>query len=217
LILSFRKVYDKRTQTYRLKKVWPLAIDLAVTFLIAIVLAWLLNVFVVGSFWISSGSMRATLLEQDQIWAEKVSPYVWGVENGEVIVFRDPGGWSNAGNSEPLSEFIVKRVIGVGGDRVSCQGAGEPVVVNGVELDEPYIYQGENPSDVPFDVEVPEGMLWVMGDNRANSSDSRFFSAAAYGGFIPLEYVVGQAIFRFAPWDRFGLLPDYRAVFAALR
>ncbi|MDR2538516.1 MAG: signal peptidase I [Bifidobacteriaceae bacterium] len=232
MISKFQKVYDKKTQTYKFKKVWPFWLDLIVTLFAAAVIAVVVNLYVLEPFWIPSGSMRATLEVDDKIWVEKIGVKLNGVHKGDVVVFKDPGDWMGPAISKEESqtaagllgwlgfensdntEYLVKRVIGTEFDRVKCAGPGFPIEVNGVAVDEPYIFEGQTPSEVPFDVEVPKGMIWVMGDNRGNSKDSRFHADAEYKGFVPVDDVVGDVVFRFAPWDRFGLFPDYHSSFA---
>jgi signal peptidase I len=110
--------------------------------------------------------------------------------------------------------YLIKRVIAVGGDHVSCAGAGAPVVVNEVPLNESYLHPGEYPSIGSFDVVVPEGAVWVMGDNRSHSQDSRAHqNDQPYGGAVPLDLVVGVAQFRTWPFERFGPLRNPSEVF----
>jgi signal peptidase I len=138
-----------------------------------------------------------------------VSYWAGDVQRGDVVVFDDPGGWLAASEvqhaSNPLTRtlelfglypsggHLVKRVIGVGGDRVECCDAKGRITVNGVALREhSYLASGTRPSDVRFKQVVPEGHLWVMGDNRSASSDSRAHLGAPGGGFVPVDAVVGR-------------------------
>jgi signal peptidase I len=111
----------------------------------------------------------------------------------------------------PDSTDFIKRVIGVGGDRVTCCDTDGRITVNGVPLLEDYLYPGDAPSLQPFDVEVPEGMLWVMGDHRSASADSRSHLGSPGGGFIPEDAVVGRAMNVVWPLSRLSSipLPDY--------
>jgi len=101
------------------------------------------------------------------------------------------------------SDDLIKRVIGVAGDRVVCCDKQDRVTVNGVALDEPYVYPGDEASLQTFDVRVPEGHLWVMGDHRSNSQDSREHQEDSRGGMVPVDQVVGRAFVLVWPLDRF--------------
>jgi signal peptidase I len=117
------------------------------------------------------------------------------------------------------NDHLIKRVIGLPGDHVSCCNALGQMSVNGVPLDEPYIKlkPGETvASEVPFDVTVPEGSLWVMGDNRDNSADSRYHQDQPGGGFVPIKNVVGRALWITWPTDRWTFLDNYSHVFAGI-
>ncbi|MDR2378417.1 MAG: signal peptidase I, partial [Bifidobacteriaceae bacterium] len=113
-------------------------------------------------------------------------------------------------------EYLIKRVIAVGGDEVACLGAGQPVTVNGVALDEVYIMPGAEPSNAEFSARVPDGAVWVMGDNRPRSGDSRFHRQGDLGGAVALEDVVGVAKIRLWPLSRLSLLRNPGEVFAAV-
>ncbi|MFD7610557.1 signal peptidase I [Streptomyces sp. NPDC059828] len=193
---------------------------------IALVLALLIKTFLVQAFSIPSDSMQDTLQRGDRVLVDKLTPWFGGEpERGEVVVFHDPGGWLDG---EPTPEpnavqqflsFIglmpsseekdlIKRTIAVGGDTVECK-AGGPVKVNGKALDEPYIYPGNTPcDDAPFGpLKVPEGKIWVMGDHRQNSRDSRYHMEDANKGFVPVDKVVGRAVVVAWPIDRWSTLP----------
>jgi signal peptidase I len=108
---------------------------------------------------------------------------------GDVVLFKSPAGWFDPGTGA-FTE--VERIIGVPGDHVACAGPGSPVTVNGVALNEPYVYKGDEPSMEPFDVTVPPGRLWVMGDHRDVSVDSRAHERVQSGaGFIPTVIISG--------------------------
>ncbi|WP_030267160.1 signal peptidase I [Streptomyces violens] len=172
----------------------------------------LLSAFVVQPFLIPSSSMENTLQVGDRVLVNKL-PYRFGGEprRGDAVVFDGTGSFvqeAPAGN--PVTELLrgagaavglapaaetdyIKRVIGVGGDRVTCCDKRGRIKVNGEPVDEPYLHPGDSPSDVPFDVVVPEGKLWVMGDHRARSSDSRDHLGDPGGGTVPLDKVIGRA------------------------
>ena len=191
---------------------------------IALVLAIVIKAFFMQAFYIPSGSMNDTLVLNDRILVQKVS--YWGsddAERGDVVVFADPGGWLS--NSEvrtatnpvtkalelfglyPTGGHLVKRVIGVGGDTVACCDDRGRVTVNGVALNEKsYLAEGEKPSLIEFEVEVPEGYIWVQGDNRSNSADSRVHLGDPGGGLIPVDDVVGKVFMVVWPLDHAKML-----------
>jgi len=163
-----------------------------------IVLALLLHAFVVQSFYIPSGSMENTLLINDRVLVNKLAYKLGHVERGEIVVFK---GWDDG-------EDTIKRVIGVGGDTVKCCDANRRITVNGTPLNEEgkYIYPGAYPSGRTFEVKVPKGRLWLMGDHRDNSMDSRIFIDNPNKGTISEDDVIGRAFVRVWPFSRFGLL-----------
>lgn len=210
--------------------------DLVVILLVAFLISFLLKTFLVRSFFIPSGSMEHTLEIDDRILVNQLVPQVIGVQRGDVVVFRDPGGWMNLGPSVPETEptfiesalqavglaadtsadYVVKRVIGIGGDRVVCCDEAGRLTVNGVPLDESYITLLEGKtraSAIDFDVTVPEGSVWVMGDNRYNSMDSRYHQDEPGRGFVPESEIVGRAFVLNWPFSRFGWLGNYPEVF----
>jgi len=188
------------------------------------VVAVVVRLFVAEAFYVPSGSMESTLMKDDRIVAEKVSYLHRGVQRGDVIVFADPGNWLPADETEPpgpvrrFGEFVgvlprgseghlVKRVIGVGGDTVACCDKNGRLTVNGVSIDErSYLNKGAKPSEVDFKVRVPEGKLWVMGDNRPQSADSRSHMGSPGGGFVPVDDVVGRACCVIWPSERMTML-----------
>ena len=189
--------------------------ELPILLLVAFGLAFLVKTFVVQAFYIPSGSMQNTLEIGDRVLVSKVVYHLRPIERGDVVVFNgvdsftpevtiveptDPVGkvtdWFGRtfGFAPPSERDFVKRVIGVGGDHVVCCDAKGRITVNGVALDESsYLYPGNAPSSEPFDVRVPEGKLWVMGDHRAASSDSRAHLGDPGGGFVPTDRVIGRA------------------------
>ncbi|MGW6687938.1 signal peptidase I [Streptomyces sp. NPDC054961] len=193
---------------------------------IALLLALLIKTFLVQAFSIPSDSMQNTLQRGDRVLVDKLTPW-FGSEpqRGEVVVFHDPANWlSGESTPEPniaqkvLSAIglmpsaeekdLIKRTIAVGGDTVECKKGG-PVVVNGKELDEPYIYPGNTPcDDFPFGpITVPKGKIWVMGDHRQNSQDSRYHQQDPTKGFVPVSDVVGRAVVVAWPVTRWSTLP----------
>ncbi|MGW2486570.1 signal peptidase I [Streptomyces sp. NPDC001606] len=196
---------------------------------IALVLALLIKTFLVQAFSIPSDSMQNTLQEGDRVLVDKLTPWFGSEpERGEVVVFHDPDNWL-AGEPTPNPNAVqkvlswiglmpsaeekdlIKRVIGVGGDTVQCKGSG-PLLVNGKALNEPYVYPGNTPCSVDdqggqFKVKVPKGYIWVMGDHRQNSRDSRYNQSDRNHGMVPVGKVVGRAIVKAWPVNRWGTLP----------
>lgn len=214
--------------------------DVVVIILIAVVVSFLVKTFLVRSFYIPSGSMENTLLVQDRILVDEITPRFGGYDRGDIVVFRDPGGWLKGSTTPPRApivegvewilslvglaapdsdDHLIKRIIGVPGDHVvCCNGLGQ-VTVNDVPIDESE-YLKLNPGDPasrdPFDVTVPEHSLWVMGDNRNSSKDSRYNTDQPGKGFVPLDNVVGRAFVITWPFERFGGLDFHHDVFAGV-
>ncbi|MCW2801114.1 MAG: lepB [Aeromicrobium sp.] len=200
--------------------VWQESILLVIT---AMVMAVIVKTFFLQAFYIPSESMEPTMLVNDKILVQKVSYWAGDVKRGDVVVFDDPGGWLGAEDSRhatnplqraletvglfPTGGHLIKRVIGVGGDKVVCCTEKGKITVNGKVLDEPYLLDQQAPaSDQAFNVVVPKGHLWVMGDNRGNSADSRSHLGDPGGGFIAEKEVVGKAWLRVWPWSRAGII-----------
>ncbi|MFF7357975.1 MULTISPECIES: signal peptidase I [Streptomyces] len=203
--------------------------ELPILVVIALVLALLIKTFLVQAFSIPSASMQNTLQVGDRVLVDKLTPWFGSEpERGEVVVFHDPSGWLN-GEPTPTpnpvqrvlswiglmpsanEKDLIKRVIGVGGDTVQCKNTG-PLLVNGKALNEPYVYPGNTPCTDDelggqFKVTVPKGYIWVMGDHRQNSRDSRYNQSDKYHGMVPVKDVVGRAIVKAWPINRWGTLP----------
>ncbi|HEU0256854.1 MAG TPA: signal peptidase I [Microbacteriaceae bacterium] len=212
--------------------------DVIVIILIAILASYLLKTFVIRSFYIPSGSMENTLEINDRIIVDELVPRFFPIRRGDVVVFTDPGGWlppsppehrnavatgvdwflSQVGLSASDSDdHLVKRVIGIGGDHVVCCNASGQITVNGHALKEPYtvIPAGHTAAaTLHFNVRVPKGELWVMGDNRYNSQDSSRNQNLPGKGFVPVSDVVGRAVVISWPVSRWTWLSRYPQVFA---
>jgi signal peptidase I len=210
-------------ETKRKRPFWR---DLAVIVIAALVLTILLKAFVVQVFSIPSGSMENTLLPGDRILVNKMVYRFRSIDRGDIVVFSGSGSWDPVTSppSNPLARVwddvtglvgitgpgtdYVKRVIGIPGDHVVCCNANGQVTVNGVALSEKsYIYPGALPSQIRFNITVPPDRLWVMGDNRADSDDSRYRMGDVGGGTIPASAVVGRAFLIIYPLSRLGDLP----------
>ncbi|WP_120340021.1 signal peptidase I [Cryobacterium soli] len=211
--------------------------DLLIIFVVALLISFLIKTFLVRSFYIPSGSMESTLLVNDRIIVNQLEPGLIPVSRGDVVVFRDPGGWlppqapieqnpivaaldwtlSVVGLSAPDSnDHLIKRVIGLPGDHVVCCNTLGQMSVNDVPLIEPYVLLPVGQTSVSkdaFDVVVPENSLWVMGDNRYDSLDSRYHPTTPGKGFVPLDNVVGRALVISWPLNRWSWLDDYPEVF----
>ena len=201
---------------------------------VAVLIALVLKTFLVQAFVIPSGSMEQTIQIGDRVLVDKLTPWFGSrPERGDVVVFKDPGGWlqdeqPTQKKDDPVvvkqvkegltfigllpsdnEKDLIKRVVGVGGDRVKCCDAQGRVTVNGVPLNEgDYLYPGNAPSTTEFDVTVPEGRLWVMGDHRDNSADSRAHQDTDYGGTVSEDQVVGRAIVIAWPFNHWTTLDE---------
>ena len=215
--------------------------DAVIIVVAALVVSFLIKTFLIRSFFIPTESMEATLIRDDRIIVSQLTPEVFDLNRGDIIVFVDPGGWlsqqTGVSEDDPLSrvlngisvfvglsspnneQHLVKRVIGLPGDRVVCCDDLGAMSVNGVALTETYVQLPQGVSKVSsndFDVTVPDDALWVMGDNRYNSADSRRNMDKPGGGFVPLENVVGRAIVISWPQDRWTWLGNYPPVFSEI-
>lgn len=156
------------------------------------VVGLLVKTFIVAFFYIPSGSMQETLQIGDRVAVNKVVYHFRSVERGDIIVFDGSGLFTPEVGDE---HDFIKRVIGIGGDHVVCCNASGQITVNGIALDEEsFVYPGNPASLIPFDVRVPDGKLWVMGDHRSASADSRSHLGDPGGGFVPITRVVGRAM-----------------------
>jgi signal peptidase I len=214
----------------RLIKPVKLSREIPLLIVIALGLALLIKTFLVQAFFIPSQSMENTIVPGDRVLVNKLSPWFgWVPKRGEVVVFHDPGGWlTDTGTTGPRNIVVgafedtltfigllpsssehdlIKRVIGVPGDVVKCCDSAGRVTVDGMPLSESsYLFPGAAPSTIPFDVTVPAGKVWEMGDNRGDSADSRFHLMDKNGPFVPESDIVGPAFVRIWPLGRIGLL-----------
>lgn len=192
----------------------------------ALVLALLIKTFIVQAFFIPSSSMENTLDIGDKVLVNKMVYDFRPIHRGDIVVFNGEGSWdpvtpqtapplvrlwnsiaSLFGTAPGVHDYI-KRVIGIPGDHVACCDALGRITVNGVPLNEKsYLYPGNAPSTDHFSVTVPAGRLWVMGDHRSVSYDSRGHAQDPGGGTIPVDRVVGRAFIIVAPVSRWRVLP----------
>ena len=225
---SPKKGGDKRSRSF-----WR---ELPVLIVVALAIALLIKTFVVQAFYIPSSSMEDTLLIGDKVLVNKIVYHLRPIKPGDVIVFDGAGSWNPQAAAEPatsdpvvrlyratlvpLAQSIgglfgtapgqtdyIKRVIGVPGDHVACCNAQGDVTVNGVALHESsYLYPGAQPSEIRFSDVVPPGRLWVMGDNRLVSDDSRLHRDDPASGTIPENKVIGRAFMIVWPPSRWTFL-----------
>jgi len=182
---------------------------------VAVIVSLIIKTFFVQFFYIPSGSMENTLQIKDRVAVNKVPFVSREIHRGDVVVFHDPANWLPTWNNQdenkylhkakellvavgilpnPTKQFLVKRVIGIGGDNVQCCSAKGKLLVNGKETNEPYIFAGNEPSDMKFNVTVPKGKVWVMGDHRGASADSRYHQDDINKGFVPESEIVGRVV-----------------------
>lgn len=192
----------------------------------ALVISFLIKTFIAQAFWIPSGSMEDTLVYGDRVMVSKIQAGPMSVERGDIVVFEDPGGWlppvqrpdrgALINGVTRVLEFVgvapstqgnhlIKRVVGMPGDTVSCCDESGRLLVNGQPLDETsYLYPGDAASMTEFEITVPEDHVWLMGDHRSNSRDSRANDdGTGQQGSVPLDSVVGQAFVLLFPFDHF--------------
>lgn len=206
--------------------------EVATVVVIAVVLSFLIKTFLFRAFFIPSESMVNTLDVDDRIFVNLLVPEPFSLSRGDIVVFRDTKGWLPPVEEKAQGPFtwvqdgltfvgllpdnseqhLVKRVIGLPGDHVICCDAGGKLTINGTAIDESYVNPAEVPQIRNFDVVVPEGKVWVMGDNRNHSADSRAHMDAD-GGFIDLRDLEGKAAVIAWPLNRITTLDNHPDVF----
>lgn len=162
-------------------------VAVAVLVVLMLVAAFGVRHFVVQPFRVPSASMAPTLEAGDVLLADRATRGT--AEPGQVVVFDGRGYF--APSDDDGGRYWVKRVIAVGGQRVQCCDPDGAILIDGVPLEEPYLPPGTEPGTIEFDLLVPEGRMFVLGDNRSDSTDSRSLLGAPGGGMIPVERVVG--------------------------
>lgn len=199
--------------------------EFVVVVAMALALSFVVKTWLMQAFYIPSGSMEDTLILNDRVVVNKLVPGVVDLHRGDVVVFEDPGDWLTTvpevsqgpvrdGVERVLSfvgllpntsdNHLIKRVIGLPGDRITCCDAEGRLTVNGVPVTEPYVKPGDVPSSITFDITVPEGKVWVMGDHRSDSEDSRFHDPDGTGaqGSVPVANITGRAVAIVWPFGR---------------
>jgi signal peptidase I len=195
--------------------------------IVALAVSLVIKSFLVQFFYIPSGSMENTLQINDRVAVNKIPFISKSIDRGDVVVFRDPSNWlpePYADNQNkviakikeglvlvgvlpnPAKQYLVKRVIGIAGDNVV--GKDGIVTINGKETTEPYIFAGNKPSELDFNVTVPEGKIWVMGDHRGASADSRYHQDDVNNGFVPESIVTGRVVGIIWPIKNIGTVPS---------
>jgi len=195
--------------------------------IVALAVSLLIKTLLVQFFFIPSGSMENTLQIQDRVAVNKLPFISKNISRGDVVVFRDPSNWlpepfvgdENKIVSKvkeglvlvgvlpnPAKQYLVKRVLGVAGDEVICCTKSGKVTINGKVAVEPYIFAGNKPSELKFNVTVPEGKIWVMGDHRSASADSRYHQDDVNNGFVPVSRITGRAYAIIWPIKNIGII-----------
>ncbi len=210
--------------------------ETVIVVVLALVLSFIVKSVLLQAFYIPSGSMEDTLIRNDRVIVSKLTPGPLTLKRGDIVVFADPGDWLPPTVPTPRTpvmkalhegltfvgllpddaeNHLIKRVIGLPGDHVTCCDGSGRIQVNGVGVNEPYLKPGVSPSDMDFDITVPAGKIWVMGDNRSNSSDSRFHPQGGDGteGSVSENLIVGRAVTLVWPLSRIALLSNPSATF----
>ena len=202
--------------------------------IVALAVSLVIKTFLVQFFYIPSGSMENTLQVNDRVAVNKIPFLSKSIERGDVVVFRDPANWlpapleESGGNKvvvkvrealvfvgvlpNPAKQYLVKRVVGVGGDKVICCDKDGLLTINGEKTVEPYIFAGNKASDLDFNVTVPKGKVWVMGDHRGASADSRYHQDDVNNGMVPVSRISGRVFAIIWPFKNFGLVPSVNPV-----
>lgn len=199
--------------------------------IVALAVSLVIKTFLVQFFYIPSGSMENTLQINDRVAVNKVPFLSQSIHRGDVVVFRDPANWlpepyAQSQNSiiekvkegfvlvgilpNPAKQYLVKRVIGVAGDNIVAKDG--VITINGKTTSEPYIFAGNKPSEMDFNVTVPPGKVWVMGDHRGASADSRYHQDDVNNGFVPVSKITGRAFAVIWPVKNFGIIESHNPI-----
>jgi signal peptidase I len=208
---------DHREVRQRRSLVTPMLRESVIVIGLALLLSLIVKTWLMQAFFIPSQSMENTLLVGDRVIVNKLVPSPVDLRRGDVIVFEDPDHWLPstvpvvrnpvAGALHNALTFVgllpsdegnhlIKRVIGLSGDHIVCCSKAKRLTINGVEVKEPYLFPGDVPSQTPFNISVPQGRVWVMGDHRSDSADSRPHDENSGGakGSVPESLIVGRAV-----------------------
>lgn len=207
--------------------------ELPILVLVALAVSLVIKSFLVQFFYIPSGSMENTLQVNDRVAVNKL-PFIGdSIKRGDVVVFRDPDNWlpepyTTDQNKiltkvkdafvavgvlpNPAKQYLVKRVIGVAGDKVECCSKNKKLMINGIEIDEPYIFAGNTASDTKFNITVAQGKVWVMGDHRAASADSRFHQEDINQGMVPTSKITGRVLGIIWPIKNLGFVNSFSSL-----
>ena len=207
--------------------------EFPILIIVALAVSIVIKTFLVQFFYIPSGSMENTLQINDRVAVNKVPFIGKSIKRGDVVVFRDPDNWlpePYVGDQNkfiakikdafvavgvlpnPAKQYLVKRVIGVAGDKVECCSKDKKLMINGVEIDEPYVFAGNTASDTNFNVTVPAGKIWVMGDHRGASADSRFHQDDINNGMVPNSKITGKVVGIIWPIKNLGIVDSYSSL-----
>jgi signal peptidase I len=207
--------------------------EFPVLVIVALAVSLVIKTFLVQFFFIPSGSMENTLQINDRVAVNKVPFIGKSINRGDVVVFRDPDNWLPEPYAEdqniylakakealvavgvlpnPTKQYLVKRVIGVAGDKVECCSKNKKLMINGKEINEPYIFAGNSPSESNFNVTVPAGKIWVMGDHRAASADSRYHQEDINHGMVPTSKVTGKVLGIIWPLKNLGIVHSFSSI-----
>jgi len=230
-------VDSRREVQHRQAMLTPMLRESVIVIGLALLLSLIVKTWLMQAFYIPSESMENTLLVGDRVIVNKLVPSPISLHRGDVIVFEDPDHWLPAPvpvQRSPLTQalnttltfvgllpsdegnHLIKRLIGVPGDHVVCCDNQKRLTVNGVALTEPYLFPGDSPSQESFNITVPAGRIWVMGDHRSDSADSRPHdqSSGGFKGSVPESLIVGRAVTIVWPIDHWAWLSDYAETFA---
>lgn len=212
---------DEGTPPRRRHPVVSFLLELIVIVALAILISFIVKTFLLRAFYIPSESMQPTMEVDDRIIVNLLAPGVMDIDRGDVVVFEDTRNWWGAGSStqtnavqdalifiglmpDTSSHYVIKRIIGAEGDVVECCDDSGRVMVNGEPIDEPYVFPGNAPSTTAFEVTVPEGHVWLLGDHRSASADSRAHVNEPDAGSVPVEDIIGRPAAIVWPFDRWG-------------
>jgi signal peptidase I len=215
----------------------PMLRESVIVIVLALLLSLIVKTWLVQAFFIPSESMENTLLKGDRVIVTKLVPSPISLKRGDVIVFADPDHWlppvapvqrsalASAVNStltfvgmlpNDESNHLIKRVIGLPGDQIVCCNVAGQLTVNRVALNEPYLFPGDVPGQETFNITVPAGRVWVMGDHRSDSADSRHHDENSGGakGSVPERLIVGRAVAVVWPVQHWAWLSNFSQTFA---